>query len=70
MNEPYPVIAEIVGRDARNAIDALYHYVRPHGDYILVRSQLDDLDKAFAEIESHLASKYNGFSWADRHKKP
>lgn len=63
---PYPVLANVLGRDQASAVETLYRYVRPEGDYILVRSELDHLDEAFRQIEEHLKKKWNGQSWSTR----
>lgn len=62
----YPTICSLVDREAASAIDSLARYVRPEGDYILVRSQLDLIDRAFQELEAIMNSNYNGESWSKR----
>ena len=62
----YPTLSSLVDREAAAAIDALARYVRPDGDYILVRSDLDAIDRAFHEIEAILNAKWNGETWSKR----
>jgi hypothetical protein len=62
----YPVICSLVDRHSANAIDLLAHYVRPDGDYVLVRSDLDAIDRGIGEIEKILNEKWVGQSWSKR----
>lgn len=62
----YPTLCSMVDRDVAEAIHCLAMYVRPDGDWSLVRSDLDLLDRAFEEIEAILRHKYNGQIWSKR----
>ena len=62
----YPTVCSLVDREAASAIHSLAHYVRPGGDWVLVRSDLNKLDRAFAEIEAILNDKWNGQMWSQR----
>jgi len=72
MNSPasnvyfYPTICALVDRHAASAVNTLAHYVRPEGDWILTRSDLDLIDRAFAQLEAILIQKYNGQCWSKR----
>jgi hypothetical protein len=65
-DHPYPALAHVLGKPQADVIDKLYHYVRPQGDYILVRSDLDILDQAFSHLEEWLQEKYDGYCWTKR----
>lgn len=66
MRHPYPALSDILGHDQSFAVQTLHRYVRPAGDYILTRGDLDTLDQAFRQIEEHLQSKWDGRSWTSR----
>jgi hypothetical protein len=62
----YPTICALVDREAAFAVDVLAHYVRPAGDWILTRSDLDLIDRALGQLEQILNQKYDGHSWNQR----
>lgn len=62
----YPTICALVDREAASAVHTLAHYVRPGGDWILVRSDLDLIDRALGQLEQILNEKYDGHSWSQR----
>jgi hypothetical protein len=62
----YQTVCSLVDREAADAIDVLARYVRLVGDYVLVRSDLDHLDRAFREINEILNQKWKGQCWSKR----
>lgn len=62
----HPTICALVDREAATAIESLARYVRPEGDYILVRSMLDEIDRGLGTLDAILSQRWHGQSWSKR----